>query len=75
VPVILVLARRRLDALRVFCMFAGAFAPAQIGKKLIGEHRPSASLWAMEPWPGCGGELRRRAAQLRAAASPARTSS
>jgi membrane-associated phospholipid phosphatase len=48
VPVILVLARRRVDALKVFCMFAGALTLAEIGKKLIGEHRPPASLWAMQ---------------------------
>ena len=47
VPVILVLARRRLDALKVFCMFAGALALAEVGKKLINEHRPPTSLWAM----------------------------
>jgi len=47
VPVILLLARRRLDALKAFCMFAGAFALAEIGKKLISEHRPPVSLWAM----------------------------
>lgn len=52
VPVILVLARRRLDAVKVFCMFAGAFALAEIGKKLIGEHRPPAALWAMKPDSG-----------------------
>jgi membrane-associated phospholipid phosphatase len=46
-PLILVLARRRADALKVFCMFAGALALAEIGKKLINEHRPPASLWAM----------------------------
>jgi membrane-associated phospholipid phosphatase len=46
-PVGLVLARRRLDAVKVFCMFAGAFALAEIGKKLINEHRPPTSLWAM----------------------------
>ena len=44
VPVILLLTRRRLDAVKVFCMFAGAFALAEIGKKLINEHRPPASL-------------------------------
>ena len=44
VPLLLLLARRRVDAARVFCMFAGAFALAEIGKKLIGEHRPPASL-------------------------------
>lgn len=48
VPVILVLARRRLDAAKVFCMFAGAFVLAEAGKKLIGEHRPPAALWAMK---------------------------
>jgi membrane-associated phospholipid phosphatase len=44
VPVVLLLMRRRLDAVKVFCMFAGAFALAEIGKKLINEHRPPASL-------------------------------
>jgi undecaprenyl-diphosphatase len=48
VPLILLVASRRLDALKVFCMFAGAFALAEIGKKLIGEHRPPMSLWAMK---------------------------
>jgi membrane-associated phospholipid phosphatase len=48
VPVILLLARRRLDALKALCMFAGALALAEIGKKLINEHRPPASLWAMK---------------------------
>ena len=47
VPILLVLARRRFDALKAFCIFAGAFALAEIGKKLIGEHRPPRSLWAM----------------------------
>lgn len=47
VPVILVLAGRRLDAVKVFCMFAGALALAEIGKKLINEHRPPVSLQAM----------------------------
>lgn len=47
VPVILVVARRRLDAVKVLCMFAGAFALAEIGKKLINEHRPPVSLQAM----------------------------
>jgi len=32
----------------VFCMFAGAFTLAEIGKKLISEHRPPMSLWAMK---------------------------
>jgi undecaprenyl-diphosphatase len=44
VPVILLLMRRRLDAVKVLCMFAGAFALAEVGKKLISEHRPPASL-------------------------------
>jgi membrane-associated phospholipid phosphatase len=47
VPVILLLARRRLDAVKVFFMFAGAFALAEIGKVLVNEHRPPASLQAM----------------------------
>lgn len=48
IPVILVLARRRLDAVKVFCIIAGAFALAEIGKKLINEHRPPVALWAMK---------------------------
>jgi len=48
IPVILLLIRRRLDALKAFCMIAGAFALAEIGKKLINEHRPPVSLWAMK---------------------------
>lgn len=48
IPVILVLARRRLDALKAFCMIAGAFALAEVGKKLINEHRPPVALWAMK---------------------------
>ena len=47
VPLILLAARRRLDAAKVFCMFAGAFALAEIGKKLINEHRPPASVQAI----------------------------
>jgi len=46
-PLVLLLARRRLDAVKVFCMFAGAFALAEVGKKLIAEHRPPVSLQAM----------------------------
>ncbi len=46
-PLLLLLARRRLDAAKVFCMFAGAFALAEIGKKLIDEHRPPASVQAV----------------------------
>ena len=52
IPVILVLARRRLDAAKVFCMFAGALVLAEIGKKLINEHRPPSALWAMTPDSG-----------------------
>jgi membrane-associated phospholipid phosphatase len=47
VPLILLVFRRRLDAVKVFCMFAGAFALAEIGKKLINEHRPPVALQAM----------------------------
>jgi membrane-associated phospholipid phosphatase len=47
-PLILLLARRRADAVRVFCMFGGAFALAEVGKKLIDEHRPPVSLQAMK---------------------------
>ena len=47
VPVILVLMRRRLDAAKVFCMFGGAYALAEVGKKLANEHRPPASLQAV----------------------------
>jgi undecaprenyl-diphosphatase len=47
VPAVLLLMRRRLDAVKVVCMFAGAFALAEIGKKLINEHRPPASLQLM----------------------------
>jgi membrane-associated phospholipid phosphatase len=46
-PLVLLLARRRLDAVKVFCMFAGALALAEVGKKLIAEHRPPVSLQAM----------------------------
>ena len=44
VPVVLLLMRRRLDAVKVFCMFAGAFALAEIAKQLVHEHRPPAAL-------------------------------
>lgn len=46
-PVMLVLARRRVDAVKVFCMFAGAFTLAEAGKILVGEHRPPAWMQAM----------------------------
>jgi undecaprenyl-diphosphatase len=48
-PVILLLARRRLDAAKVFCMFAGALALAEIVKKLINEPRPPVSLQVIPP--------------------------
>jgi membrane-associated phospholipid phosphatase len=44
VPAVLLLMRRRLDAAKVFCMFAGAFALTEISKRLINEHRPPAAL-------------------------------
>ena len=47
IPLVLVLASRRLDALKVLCMFGGALILAEMGKKLINEHRPPTSLWAM----------------------------
>lgn len=47
VPVILFLMRRRLDAVKVFCMFGGALALAEVAKKLVNEHRPPAALQAM----------------------------
>jgi undecaprenyl-diphosphatase len=52
VPVILLLMRRRLDAAKVLCMFAGAFALAAIGKQLINEHRPPAALQVVAPDSG-----------------------
>jgi membrane-associated phospholipid phosphatase len=47
VPVILFLMRRRLDALKVFCMFAGAYALAEVVKKIVAEPRPPAALQAV----------------------------
>jgi membrane-associated phospholipid phosphatase len=47
VPVILFLMRRRLDALKVFCMFAGAYALAEVAKKLVSEPRPPAAVQAV----------------------------
>jgi membrane-associated phospholipid phosphatase len=46
-PIILVLTRRRLDALQVFLMVGTALALAEAAKKLIAEHRPPVSLQAM----------------------------
>jgi hypothetical protein len=43
----MLLPARRLTAVKVFCMFAGAFVLAEAGKKLIGEHRPPVPLQAM----------------------------
>jgi membrane-associated phospholipid phosphatase len=47
IPAVLLLMRRRLDAAKVFCMFAGALATAEVVKKLINEHRPPVALQAM----------------------------
>lgn len=44
IPIILLLVGRRLDALKVFCIFGGAFAVALAGKYIINEHRPPASI-------------------------------
>lgn len=44
IPIILLLAGRRLDALKTFCVFGGAFALALVGKYVINEHRPPASI-------------------------------
>lgn len=47
VPVILFLMRRRLDAVKVFCMFAGAYVLAEVAKKIVSEPRPPAALQAV----------------------------
>lgn len=47
VPVILFLMRRRLDAVKVFCMFGGAYALAEVAKKIVSEPRPPAALQAV----------------------------
>lgn len=47
VPVVLFLMRRRLDAVKVFCMFGGAYALAEVAKKLVNEHRPPVALQAV----------------------------
>lgn len=49
VPVVLFLLRRRLTALRVFCVIAGALALTTVAKTLIHEPRPPKALWAMAP--------------------------
>lgn len=52
IPVILWLLRRRVAAVQALCVFAGAYVLAELGKKLINEHRPPASLWAASPDSG-----------------------
>jgi membrane-associated phospholipid phosphatase len=47
VPVILFLLRRRLDAVKVFFIFGGAFALAEVAKKIVSEPRPPAVLQAV----------------------------
>jgi membrane-associated phospholipid phosphatase len=47
VPVVLFLMRRRLDAVKVLCMFAGAYALAEVAKKVVNEPRPPAALQAV----------------------------
>jgi membrane-associated phospholipid phosphatase len=47
VPVVLLLMRRRLDAVKALCIFAGAYALAEVAKKLIAEPRPPVSLQAV----------------------------
>jgi undecaprenyl-diphosphatase len=43
-PLILLVLRRRADALMAFCMFGGALALAEVVKQIIREHRPPLSL-------------------------------
>jgi undecaprenyl-diphosphatase len=47
VPIIFLLMRRRLDALKAFCMFAGAYALVEVVKKIVNEPRPPVALQAM----------------------------
>lgn len=47
IPVALWLLRRRIAAVQALCLFGGAFVLAELGKKVISEHRPPAGLWAM----------------------------
>lgn len=49
VPAVLFLLKRRLVALRVFCVIAGALALTTVVKSLIHEHRPPQALWAYPP--------------------------
>jgi membrane-associated phospholipid phosphatase len=47
VPIILFLMRRRLDALKVFCMIGGAYALVEVVKKIVNEPRPPAAVQAV----------------------------
>lgn len=47
VPVLLFLMRRRLDAVKVFCIFAGAYALVEVVKKIVNEPRPPAAVQAV----------------------------
>ncbi len=47
VPVILFLMRRRLDAVKVFCMFAGAYTLVEVVKKVVNEPRPPVAVQAV----------------------------
>jgi membrane-associated phospholipid phosphatase len=47
VPAVLFFMRRRLDAVKVLCMFGGAYALAEVAKKLVNEPRPPAALQAV----------------------------
>jgi membrane-associated phospholipid phosphatase len=49
VPAWLLLARRREDALRVFCLIAGALVLAYLTKSVVTEHRPPSALWVVRP--------------------------
>lgn len=46
-PLVLLVRRRRVDALRVLCVLGGASAFALVVKQLINERRPPAWLWAV----------------------------
>lgn len=48
IPLVLVLIRRRFDALRALCVMGGALGLAFIVKRLIDENRPPEQLWAMQ---------------------------
>ncbi len=47
VPAVLLLMRRRLDAVKVFCMFAGAYTLVEVVKKIVNEPRPPAAVQAV----------------------------